>query len=614
MSTLRAHTQPEELTLSLGMFGRLVPFGVLVDGTGLVRSLGPSLKKIASPEFQVGRYVFEMFDFKKPRRLNPKEVFQDALDARITMEVATNKEGEVLSLFGMAFNVVVDHAPHVALVVTPGVNARWLIEDKGLRPSDFSPGDGSPDLLPLLAMQEEMTADSKKAAARLKDTHERLQWLAHHDSLTDLPNRRALMQAMSDAILKERVSVVHVDLDEFKALNDTFGHAAGDAALKHTASCLRSVFGGNALCARFGGDEFVVLLRGEAHPDTVAELAVAVIAAVAAPFSFGGETLTIGASAGIAHGEPEDVLSSDEVLHRADLALYEAKRKGRGSVQMCTKDLLNAHSAFQELSADIRRGLEQKEFVAHFQPQLHAESGALIGLEALARWNHPDHGLLLPGQFLEAAQRTNLLLRLDQEVRRSALETLEIWDMQGLFVPKMSLNVTVQDLVRPEFAYELMWDVDARKIAPQRLMLEIVEAVLYDENADEIRAACERLTALGFSLALDDFGTGHASALSLVNLPIAQVKIDRAFAADVAGDARKQVLASAMIDMATNLGVNVLAEGVNSALDVKTLQGMGCTVFQAFHFYRPMARDAAAACIKAGGFHNDTAKKERIRA
>ncbi|MCG6882188.1 MAG: EAL domain-containing protein [Silicimonas sp.] len=595
-------------------FERIVPFGVIVDAGGIVRSLGPSLRKIASPECGVGRPVFEAFSFRKPRLLKPDLVFQDVLGARITMDVHTSEADSTVSVFGMAFNITIDGLPHVALVMTPGVNARKLIEEKGLRTSDFSAGDGSPDLLPLLAMQEEMAADSKRAAARLKSAYDEAERIALHDTLTNLPNRRALMIALRDVTQKEPLSIVHVDLDRFKEMNDTYGHAAGDAALQHAASALRSVFGDETMCARLGGDEFVVLLRGAAQEAKLSKFGKAVVAAVSAPFKFRGEHLKIGASVGLAHTDSSDGLSADELLHRVDLALYEAKRSGRGCARLYTAEMLSAHSAFQSLSADIRRGLGAHEFIAHFQPQVHAKSGALVGFEALVRWNHPQHGLLRPDHFLSAARRARLLQALDREVRQFALDALAEWHGQGLVVPKLSLNVTSEDLLNPDFSDSLLWDLDGRDIEPRRLVLEMVESVLFDENGTEIAETCERLVGKGATLALDDFGTGHASVLSLANLPIALVKIDRAFAAGVAEDARKRFLASSMIEMATNLGVGVMAEGVASDEDVETFQNMGCTLFQAFHFEQPMTRDEAAACIEARGVLDFTLDRERLRA
>ncbi|WP_316648288.1 putative bifunctional diguanylate cyclase/phosphodiesterase [Ovoidimarina sediminis] len=605
---------PQALSLSMETFERIVPFGVIVDAGGIVRNLGPSLQKIAGSACGVGRPVFEVFSFRKPRLLKPELVFQDVVGARITMEVQTPGNDGPVSVFGMAFNITIDGLPHVALVMTPGVNARRLIEEQGLRTCDFSAGDGSPDLLPLLAMQEEMAADSKRAAVRLKSAYDEAERIALHDTLTNLPNRRALMIELGDVAQKEPLTIVHVDLDRFKEINDTYGHAAGDAALQHAASALRSVFGDEAMCARLGGDEFVVLLRGAAQEAKLAEFGQAVVAAVSAPFQFRGEHLKIGASVGLARTISSDGLSADELMHRVDLALYEAKRSGRGCAKLYTPDMLSAHSAFQGLSADIRRGLGAHEFIAYFQPQVHAESGALVGFEALMRWNHPQHGLLSPDHFLSAARRSRLLQALDREVRRFALDKLAEWDSRELVVPKLSLNVTSEDLLNPDFSDALLWDLDARDIEPQRLVLEMVESVIFDENGTEIAEACERLVGRGATLALDDFGTGHASVLSLANLPIALVKIVRAFAAGVAEDARKRFLASSMIEMATNLGVGVLAEGVDSDEDVKTFQDMGCTLFQAFHFEQPMTADEAAACIEARGVVDFTLDRERLRA
>jgi len=586
------------VTLALGDLDRLFPFGIVVDQGGRVLGLGPSLKKLPGMASAVGTRVFDALRFTKPRSIDPDRLFQDVLCKRITCEVPDPDAAKPVAFFGMAFNVEMGAAPHVLLALTPGVNARTLVEDRGLRISDFGPADGSADLLPLLAMQEEMVADGKKKTARLEAARDEAERLANLDVLTGLPNRRALMRRLEQSLSEGPLSVMHVDLDHFKDINDTYGHAAGDAALRHAAEALQSVVGVDQLCARLGGDEFVAVVQG-GDADLLDAMAKKVIASLSRPFKFKGENIVAGASVGLAQTRPWDGQTPDSVLHRADLALYEVKRGGRGSVLLCSPQLLEEFTAFQELSSDIRHGLMEGEFAAHFQPQINAETGGVEGFEALARWQHPTRGLLAPGAFLGAAERGGYVQTMDAQVRAYALDALAFWDNAGLDVPKVSLNVTMKDLQDPQFRDTLVWDVEKRNLDPGRVVLEMVESVIFDESTTGIFDACQDLVAQGITLALDDFGTGHASILSLVKLPMTLVKIDRAFISGIADDPQKQTLTRSMIEIARTLGLDVLAEGADDDRDVEVLLGIGCNVFQCFHFARPMSREDAVTWLAA---------------
>ncbi|WP_168798072.1 EAL domain-containing protein [Pacificoceanicola onchidii] len=589
---------------------RVFPFYVLLCPDGTVQHVGPSLAKVSNQDALIGQPVNEALKVLKPFRLDPDKRLSDAIGQRLVVEAPARQGTLPLKLYGMVVKVTHAGVEQLLLALTPGVNARRFVEIHGLKTSDFSPSDGSADILPLLAMQEDMLTDSKRQSEKLRAARDAAEHLANHDVLTERPNRRALMKHLTIALSRTPLTVLHIDLDKFKEINDTFGHAAGDVALQHSAKAIQSVIGPEAMCARLGGDEFVGVLLGEWPEKELQTLARDVIKQISEPFAFMDETLTIGASIGLARARPDDQLTPDDILHRADLALYEVKRTGRNTALLCTPELFSEHIAFQRLSADIRRALLAQEFVAHLQPQVDVTTGRLIGFEALARWEHPERGVVFPGQFLGVTDRAGLIQHLDSEIRRSALNTLKCWDKKGIHVPKVSLNVTTRDLLDPHFRDVLLWDLDRRELDPSRVMLEIVESVLYDDNSEQIAFACETLVQAGFSLALDDFGTGYASILSLVNLPISLVKIDRAFAAGVASDPRKSALAQSMVGMARTLGLEVLAEGVDDESDVAALTAMGCTLFQSFHFGRPMAPDAALTWI---GSHTPAPPKPDAR-
>ncbi len=581
------------IAFSADDLGRLMPFFMLLDDAGVIKAVGPAIQKAVAPAEMVGRPIFDIIRVLKPRWHDPECGLRDVLGERLKLELRDTTEPASATLFGMAIDVWHNGFPEVLVAATPGVNARAFVEQRGLKISDFGPVDGSADLLPLLAMQADMLEDSKKKSNHLIKARDAAERLANHDALTGLPNRRAFMSKLTSAVGRGPVGIVHVDLDRFKEINDTYGHAAGDAALRHAASAISEVFGGEGDCARLGGDEFVAMLEHPPSDEDLKRMSQALLARLKVPFAPDYGQLTIGASIGIARADPSDKLTADDLLHHADLALYEVKRSGRGQISVCSPGLLSEQLAFQSLTTDLRRALAEQEFEAYLQPQIMAETGEVVGFEALVRWNHPTRGLLSPVHFLQQAERAGLMREIDSQVRESSIRTLVASESFDKPIPFISLNVTIEDLVDANFRNNLLQLLDTNGLGVERIQLEIVESVLFDTSPESISAACQSLVDAGFLLALDDFGTGHASVLSLMNLPVTTAKVDRAFANGVARNERTAAMAEALIGIAKTLGLDVLAEGVNDHEDVRLLREMGCEYFQSYLFGRPMAPQEA---------------------
>lgn len=579
--------------------GQILPFFLMINDSGIVTNAGRAILKLFGDEKIIGRSVFEILSVKKPRRFDPTNGFRDVLGQRLRLELHGLGALATSDIFGMAFPAANHDTAGIVIAATPGVNVGSFVETHGLRVSDFGPADGSADLLPLLAMQSDMLEDSKKQSKRLREARDAAERLANHDALTGLPNRRAFMKKLSVALAIQSVAVVHIDLDRFKEINDSYGHAAGDAALKHAAEAMTDILGGLAYCARLGGDEFVAMIEAPEADIVLHQLSEALIARLSDPFMHESELLSVGVSIGMARAGPASGLTADDILHQADLALYSVKRSGRGHIQMCTPALLNEQLAFQSLISEMRRGLAEQEFKAYLQPQVEARTGRVLGFEALARWNHPDRGVITPPHFLQEAERAGLMQEIDKQIRSSALDALRMSDRSTTPIPKISLNVTIKDLMDPCFRETLIWDLQSKSLRPERVQLEIVEAVLFDQNTDSITAACKSFVNEGFALALDDFGTGHASVLSLMNLPVSVAKVDRAFTNGLTADSRTAAMAKALVGIAQTLGLDVLAEGVNDPEDVDALRQMGCEAFQSFLFGRPMAIADALAWLAA---------------
>lgn len=603
----------------------ILPFRLVLGEDGAVRDAGPSMLKVFGDRPLVGRAFFEAFSVRKPRRIGDIDALRARSGERLQLDVAALATGQGASprLYGVAMPVGgsgldgpdadPDADPHaeraarraipcahrpadirkgpLLLALTPGADISRYVEDHGLKASDFSPADGSAEMMYLANVQREMIRDSHALTERLMQAKSEAERLARNDALTGLPNRRALMErlrALLDAPGRGSVAVLHIDLDKFKEVNDTLGHAAGDEVLVHAAACMRSEARAGDFCARLGGDEFAMLFDSTTDAAGLQAISTRLIAAMSQPLRIEGKITRIGASIGIAVVEPGRACTPDALLHEADLALYEIKRGGRGAAMLCTPELRARHADLQAMSKEIETGLANGAFVPHFQPQVNVASGEVVGFEALARWRHPERGLLRPAEFMPVSDRAGLTPRIDAHLRREALGVFGLWLREGRAIPAISLNLTTDDLREPAFCDRLLWDLEEACVPPARVRLEMVESVLFDENAEHVTRGCEALTRAGFSLSIDDFGTGHASILSLVNLPVSCLKIDRAFVNGVGADGRLRTLARSMIGMAASLGLDVVGEGVEAAEDLAVMRELGCDVFQSYLFGRPM--------------------------
>ncbi len=438
---------------------------------------------------------------------------------------------------------------------------------------------------------------------------------ARHDVLTGLPNRALLQDRLSEAVAVRpddgpSFALLLLDLDRFKEVNDTFGHPVGDQLLQQIGPRLQEALRDEDTVARLGGDEFAILLPGvnEAGAQEVAER---LLAALEPPFVLGGLpiTISVGASIGIAlypaHGSDADAL-----LRQADIAMYAAKGAQGGYMVYAPE---HDHHSPERLAmvADLRRAIEQDELVLHYQPQVDVRSGGLVAVEALVRWDHPERGLVPPDEFVRLAERTRLIRPLSRWVLRAALAQVADWGRSGLDVP-VAVNLSAHDLedaALPECVAELL---SIYGTPPERLCLEITESALLADPA-RARDVLARLRGLGVHIAIDDFGTGYSSLAYLKDLPVDELKIDRSFVRGMAGDAGARALVRAVIDLADDLGLRVVAEGVEDHGTWEVLAALGCDAAQGYHFCPPVpARDLLGFATGASEGQLDGA--ERVRA
>jgi len=416
---------------------------------------------------------------------------------------------------------------------------------------------------------------------------------ALHDPLTGLPNRALLLDRLRQALARAtrsgaNAAVLFCDLDTFKTVNDSLGHAAGDELLVGVARRLIAWVRPGDTAARFGGDEFVVLLEGIGDEDIEAA-AQRILDAFNEPFAVGDREVSVTASIGIAMGSNE----SDELLRNADLALYRAKSKGKGRYELFAPEMHVAVVERLELEGDLRRGLEREEFYLDYQPIFKLRTGEIAGIEALARWRHPERGLLPPAEFIPVAEDSRLILPLGRWVLRDACLRAAAWRQRFLEHPAlaMSVNLSSEQVREAELVEEVEGALAESQLDPHSLILELTETA-FMEDVDEIAARLRELKVLGVQLAVDDFGTGYASLQHLRRFPIDVLKIAKSFVDELGGTSDDSALARAIIDLGGSFQLRVVAEGIEHPAQLDRLMELGCDLGQGFHFARPMEPEA----------------------
>jgi diguanylate cyclase (GGDEF)-like protein len=430
-------------------------------------------------------------------------------------------------------------------------------------------------------------------ADKLQRSRNELHHQALHDPLTGLPNRALFMEQLEHAIARSRrrgtpVSVLFLDLDGFKAVNDTLGHEAGDEVLVGVAERLRRTLRDEDTVARLGGDEFGIVLEEELHGATLS--AQRIIRRLERPWSLSSGNVPVGVSIGIAARTGEEEL--DELLRRADRAMYAAKASGKGRWRVFSPDLGGELLAARSLRAELQRAVEAEEFVVHYQPVMDLRSGSMTGVEALVRWNHPERGLLPPSEFLEEAEASGHVVHIDRWVLREACRQVREWQrtITGAEGLSVHVNLSARQLQHPGLAEEIGDAVRFSGLAPSDLVLEITETTLV-QDADAAAIELRKLKELDVRLALDDFGTGFSSLSHLHEFPIDIIKIDRSFVASLGHAGKRSELVQALVTLGKTLGLIVVAEGIEEAAQLQHLRAIGCERAQGYYFAKPLDAD-----------------------
>jgi diguanylate cyclase (GGDEF)-like protein/PAS domain S-box-containing protein len=442
------------------------------------------------------------------------------------------------------------------------------------------------------------------AGLRRMDSEEQLAFLAQFDPLTGLPNRALLADRFAQMIVQARrhatrLGVLFVDLDEFKLVNDTLGHAAGDDLLRQAATRLRSVVREGDTVARISGDEFAVVLADLARQEDAALVAQKIIDALGEPFELRGKEMFVTASVGIAvfPGDGED---AESLLGAADAAMYRAKQSGRNAFHFFTAEINQRTRARAQLGAELRRALERDEFDLAYQPKYDLASGRPCGAEALLRWNHPRLGVVSPAEFVPVLEESGLIVAAGEWVLARACRDLKAWAAAGASPLPVAVNLSARQFRASGLEARVGAALAAAGVAPRLIELEITESQLMHDPDQAIRTM-QALRAQGMRIAIDDFGTGYSSLAYLTRLPVAALKIDRSFVGGIPRESGDAAIVRAIIDMARALGFTVIAEGVEQAAQVEFLRQYGCDQAQGFLFARPMPAAALQALLLQSG-------------
>ncbi|WP_299850285.1 bifunctional diguanylate cyclase/phosphodiesterase [uncultured Roseovarius sp.] len=569
----------------------LFPMYVTLDATGRIEDHGPTLSHIFTEDI-TDRMFFDVFTVEKPRRIADLDALHKRTGVKLVI-TARPDHGEPIQFRSVAMRMD-DDAGRLFLDFSIGVSLADAIKRFDLTGAHFRPNDFSIDLFYTFETQRALLDDSTKMARALTSAKEDAERKAYIDSVTGIANRRALYIHLEE-ILKgpksgDTYALLHLDLDKFKLLNDTFGHAAGDTVLKHAATAMQARIGPADLAARIGGDEFAMVFRENHETGDLEQLAQNLAAEISRPVPIDGHRCNVEVSIGIIRFRAGDTDGADRLLMNSDIALYEAKRHST-PVMMLTPEMIRTHQDRLYLIAEIEDGLEDNQFVPFFQPQIDLGTGQICGVEALARWDHPQLGILPPGRFLETAIRANLMGRIDRMVRRKAIDCLAAWRRDGIALGKLSLNVTASNLRSADFVEDFQDELFIAGLIPGDIQIELLESILFDQTDKLLVDHCHALKEAGFVLALDDFGTGHASISTLIDTPISMLKIDRSFVSGIDRHPRMQSISGSFLAMAEHLGLSVMAEGVETPEELNILHAQGCQLFQGYHFSPPRAQD-----------------------
>ncbi|WP_275776016.1 EAL domain-containing protein [Paenarthrobacter sp. Y-19] len=445
----------------------------------------------------------------------------------------------------------------------------------------------------LQIVYEELEQRVQARTQQLNEAHLAMRRMAMTDPLTGLHNRSAFAAALNEAQAgeadgKKRAAILLLDMDGFKAINDSLGHTIGDKVLETVAGRISGAVREQDMVARMGGDEFAVLIPG-VSPSEAAAIGNRILAAVVEVMEIEGQHLRCGASMGLRMADPGQ--RAEELMMEADIAMYESKSDGRGRLKIFEPAMLHARQMRNQLIGELKEAIAGSQLVLHYQPIVTLDTREIEGVEALVRWNHPTRGLIMPDEFIPIAEETGMISDLGGWVLRTAVEQLKQWRTDPLTRRhrfSMRINVSAADLQRLEFVEDVREALSEADLDPSLLVLELTESAVIQGN-DLDRYTLNSLRRLGVGLEIDDFGTGYSSISYLRQLPVDTVKVDRTLLSALGSDPSQPALLAAVLQLIRACGLNAVWEGIETAEQAEYLLGIGCTSGQGYYFSRPLA-------------------------
>jgi diguanylate cyclase (GGDEF)-like protein/PAS domain S-box-containing protein len=436
-----------------------------------------------------------------------------------------------------------------------------------------------------------------------KQSEQRIHHVAQHDVLTGLPNRSLLQDRLEQAVAYSGRSghpvwVMLIDLDRFKFVNDSMGHKAGDVLLVTIAARLRSALRDTDTVARLSGDEFVVILTEHEDEKLSVDIVQRLMDAVARPCMLGSKEFFVTCSIGVAV-YPTDGALADSLIEHADIAMYRAKKLGRNNFQFYTPAMNEEALERVRIEGALRNALERDQFVLHYQPQVDLKTGAICGMEALIRWQHPELGMVAPNRFIGVAEETGLIVQIGAWVMRSACAQNKAWQDAGLGKLRVAVNLSARQFGAPNLLADIAAVLADTGLAPDCLEIELTESLFMSDVTQAVELM-HNMKALGVNLSIDDFGTGYSSLSYLSRFPIDVLKIDRSFVSDITRDANDAAIVASIIALAHNLKLAVIAEGVETAAQLDYLRSRGCDEMQGYFFSKPLPAAGFELLLKQG--------------
>jgi len=493
------------------------------------------------------------------------------------------------------FARVYAHSPTVPIIVLTG-NDDQTVALTAVK-------TGAQDYLVKGKLDRELLVRAMHYSIERKRYQEQLEHQANYDALTGLPNRNLLLDRLKQAVFAQRhvrsIALVFIDLDHFKFINDSLGHNAGDKLLQHMAERLRSVVRDGDTVSRLGGDEFILILNDQHNEEIIFRAMQRIITKLSEPVSIDGHELYVTCSAGISL-HPQDGPDIETLLKNADAAMYRAKERGRNNFQFYTSEMNQLVNERLALESSLRRALERREFLLHYQPKVDLRTGAIVGAEALVRWQHPEWGLMYPDRFISLAEETGLIVPIGEWVLRTACEQNRAWQDAGLRPVTVSVNLSARQFRQKALFKTVAQILSETGLRPQHLEMELTESMVM-HNAEAAITILKKLKEIGVQLSVDDFGTGYSSLSYLKSLPIGILKIDRSFVRDIIARGGRDggILAQAIISLGHSLKLKVVAEGVESEAQLKFLKAHRCDETQGYYFSKPVPPEECGRLLAA---------------